>query len=61
MRLQAHLVSLPDAAAKGSTGLLRPLLRKHYEGGMPATIFALPAVQVGLGTRPRGRGPGWER
>ncbi len=46
IKVQAHLVDLPDAAASGAAGLLRPLLRKHLAGGMPAAVFALPAVHV---------------
>eukprot|EP00955_Chlamydomonas_euryale_P084559 363982-Chlamydomonas_euryale.AAC.3 len=46
MRVTAHLLTLKDAAARGSSGILRPLLHKHLAGELPSGVFALPAVQV---------------
>ncbi|GAX79873.1 hypothetical protein CEUSTIGMA_g7313.t1 [Chlamydomonas eustigma] len=46
LRVQAHLVDLPDAAARGEAGLIRHLLRKHLSGGLPVAVFALPAVHA---------------
>lgn len=44
--VEAQVVNILDAAAAGNKGLLHPLLLRHQAKGCPATVFALPAVQV---------------
>lgn len=44
--VEAQVVNILDAAAAGNKGLLHPLLLRHQARGCPATVFALPAVQV---------------
>jgi hypothetical protein len=46
--LEAHVVTVRDAAAEGNRGVLRPLLMRYRAGGAPASAFAIPAVQVGV-------------
>jgi hypothetical protein len=46
LMLEAHVVTVRDAAAEGSRGVLRPLLMRYRARGAPASAFAIPAVQV---------------